>query len=120
MAQEPQIEIREYVDAQGKNPYRDWFSNLKDPHGVARIQTTLDRITYGNLTSLKALKRYPELFEIKFKGTGPGYRVYCAWEGSKLIIVLGAGIKKAQTKDIGKAWERWNEYKQRKQADRSQ
>ena len=44
---------------------------------------------------------------------GPGYRVYYAQDGAKLILLLCAGTKRTQTKDIEKAREYWKEYENR-------
>ena len=45
---------------------------------------------------------------------GPGYRVYFGKDGDKLVILLGGGTKKRQSRDIEKAHELWKRYKQRK------
>jgi putative addiction module killer protein len=45
---------------------------------------------------------------------GPGYRIYLAKDGLKIIVLLGGGSKKRQQKDIDQAIELWEEYKRRK------
>ena len=45
---------------------------------------------------------------------GPGYRVYFAFDGTELILLLGGGEKHGQYDDIAAAQERWVDYKQRK------
>jgi putative addiction module killer protein len=47
---------------------------------------------------------------------GPGYRVYVAFDGTELILVLGGGEKHGQDDDIATAHRRWSDYKQRKRA----
>ena len=44
---------------------------------------------------------------------GPGYRVYFAWDGPTLIILLGGGDKSGQRNDIARAKEHWQEYQNR-------
>ncbi len=44
---------------------------------------------------------------------GPGYRVYFAWDGPTLIILLGGGDKSGQGNDIARAKEHWQEYQNR-------
>jgi putative addiction module killer protein len=44
---------------------------------------------------------------------GPGYRVYFAREGQTLVILLCGGDKRTQEKDIQRAKQYWNDYKQR-------
>lgn len=41
---------------------------------------------------------------------GPGYRIYFAWDGPMLIILLGGGDKSNQRNDIDRAKERWRNY----------
>ncbi len=45
---------------------------------------------------------------------GPGYRIYLAKEGLKIIVLLGGGTKKGQQKDIERALALWEDYKRRK------
>jgi putative addiction module killer protein len=45
---------------------------------------------------------------------GPGYRIYLAKDGDKLIVLLGGGTKRRQQADIGRAKTMWAEYKARK------
>ncbi len=45
---------------------------------------------------------------------GPGYRIYLAKDGHKLIILFGGGTKKSQIMDIEKAIQLYQEYKKRK------
>ena len=45
---------------------------------------------------------------------GPGYRIYLAKDGLKIIILLGGGSKKRQQKDIDQAVALWEDYKRRK------
>ena len=48
---------------------------------------------------------------------GPGYRVYFGKVGTKIIILLGGGIKKRQQQDIEAAQEQWTLYKARKRKE---
>ena len=45
---------------------------------------------------------------------GPGYRVYFGKDGDRLVILLGGGSKKRQSKDIEAAQALWKQYKERK------
>ena len=47
---------------------------------------------------------------------GPGYRVYLAWDGATVIILLDGGTKRGQQSDIMRAKAFWAEYKARKTA----
>jgi putative addiction module killer protein len=50
--------------------------------------------------------------------SAPGYRVYFGMEGTELVILVGGGTKKRQSRDIEEAKERWADYKKRKQLER--
>jgi putative addiction module killer protein len=45
---------------------------------------------------------------------GPGYRVYFAWDGSKLIVLLGRRQQEAPDADIAEAKACWQDYRTRK------
>jgi putative addiction module killer protein len=49
---------------------------------------------------------------------GPGYRIYFGKDGDKVVILLAGGTKKRQDTDIINAKERWQDYKQRKKAEK--
>ena len=47
---------------------------------------------------------------------GPGYRIYLAQDGARLIILFGGGTKRSQQGDIDRARDLHKEYKARKKA----
>jgi putative addiction module killer protein len=107
------IEIRQYIDRSGRNPFERWFDNLTDS-AQARIATLLDRVERGNLSAIKAVGEGVQEARIDF---GPGYRVYFGWDGEQLTILLGGGTKKRQQADISAAKLLWREYKERKREE---
>ena len=44
---------------------------------------------------------------------GPGYRVYYAIEGKRVVLLCDGGDKLGHDADIVRATERWNEWQQR-------
>ena len=104
------IEIREYLQADGRSPYARWFHGL-NAQAAAKVTAALARMEHGNLSNTKSLGSGVIESKIDF---GPGYRVYFGKDGERLIILLGGGTKKGQNKDIQKAKELWLEYKKRK------
>jgi putative addiction module killer protein len=44
---------------------------------------------------------------------GPGYRVYFGRVGATIVVLLCGGDKKTQKKDIVKAKEQWQDFKER-------
>jgi putative addiction module killer protein len=49
---------------------------------------------------------------------GPGYRVYFAQEGARLVLLLCGGDKKTQNRDIRQAKKYWKDYESRKEGKR--
>lgn len=65
----------------------------------------------GNFSNVKSVGAGVSEYRLNF---GPGYRVYFGKDGDTLVILLGGGTKKRQSRDIEKAQELWKSYKQRK------
>ncbi|MBP5990941.1 MAG: type II toxin-antitoxin system RelE/ParE family toxin [Piscinibacter sp.] len=80
--------------------YRDWIDKLKDPAGRARILMRVDRLIHGNPGSHRNLTH--GVSELKVD-VGPGYRVYYAQRGDRLLLLLVGGDKSTQPKDIARA-----------------
>ncbi len=104
------IEIREYTDLQGRNPFNRWIDTL-DLVTQARVYAYLDRLEQGNFSAAKGISS--GLFELRLD-FGPGYRIYFGKNGETLVILLGGGTKRRQQADIDAAQALWREYKQRK------
>ncbi len=104
------IEVREYIDAEGRSPYAAWFENLAAP-AAAKIVTATIRMSQGNFSNTKGVGS--GVFECRID-FGPGYRIYFGKDGEKMVILLGGGTKKRQNQDIRTAIGRWEDYKRRK------
>ncbi len=104
------LELLEYLDAGGGNPFAAWFDDL-DATAAAKVTTALTRLALGNLSNVKGVGEGVLEYKIDF---GPGYRVYFGRDGERLVILLAGGTKKRQNRDIGQARERWADYKARK------
>lgn len=48
------IEVREYIDIQGRSPYSKWFNGLNS-RVAAKVATALVRIEQGNLSNAKGV-----------------------------------------------------------------
>jgi putative addiction module killer protein len=107
------IEVREYVDAQGHNRYRQWTSKL-DPVVRVRVDKAVFRLGEGNFSAVKPEGEGLSALRLDF---GPGYRVYFANDGKQLVILLAGGSKKRQQEDIQMARRLWTEYKRRKKQE---
>jgi len=107
------IEVREYVAADGSNPYRKWFNSL-NAQAAAKVAMAATRMEQGNLSSAKGVGAGLCEYSIDF---GPGYRVYFGRDGDRLVILLGGGTKKRQQEDIRRAQALWVDYKRRKKEE---
>jgi putative addiction module killer protein len=100
--------IQEYITREGTNPFREWFDSLKDVRTRAKMDVRIGRLRLGNFGDTKSLGTGVYELRIHF---GPGYRIYYGLEGNKIVILLCAGDKSSQKKDIKKAVTFWEEYK---------
>ena len=82
--------------------YSEWFSNLRDRVAKVRIDIRIRRLSLGNPGDVKPVGEGVSELRIDY---GPGYRVYFAQRGLKLIILLAGGNKSTQEKDIQTAKE---------------
>jgi putative addiction module killer protein len=108
-----ELTVVEYVREDGSNPYRAWFYDLH-VQAAAKVATATLRLELGNLSRVKWIGTIGE-YRIDW---GPGYRIYLAKDGDRLIILLGGGTKQRQQTDIDRAKALWSEYKMRKAAAR--
>ncbi len=103
-------ELRIYVTEQGKQPVNDWLSDLRDLRAKAKIDLRLARVSLGNFGESKPLR--DGVHELKLD-IGPGYRIYYARHGQQVVLLLCAGDKSSQHKDIELAVNYWKDFKRR-------
>jgi len=103
------IDVREYLDRNGRSPYAEWFDDLDAP-AAAKVASAITRMSQGNFSNVKGVGGVFE-YRLDF---GPGYRIYFGKDGEWLVILLAGGTKKRQRKDIKDAIARWQDYNQRK------
>ena len=104
------IEVREYLDRNGRSPFGRWFDELDAP-AAAKITIALTRLGSGNLSNVKGVGSGVLEYRVDF---GPGFRIYFGRDGETLVILLGGGTKKRRARDIQDAKARWVDYKSRK------
>lgn len=105
-------EISAYRTREGEVPFEEWLTHLRDRKAVARIKIRIDRVRLGTFGEHRFVGQ--GVWELKID-YGPGYRVYFAHEGARVILLLCGGDKRTQDKDIREAHEYWVNYKKRKQ-----
>ncbi|MEM6603308.1 MAG: type II toxin-antitoxin system RelE/ParE family toxin [Pseudomonadota bacterium] len=104
------VEIREYLDSDGQSPFAKWFDDL-DIRAALKVNTYVTRIGQGNFSRVEGVG--DGVYECKIDW-GAGFRVYFGKDGDKLVILLGGGTKKRQSKDIERAKAFWQAYKKQK------
>jgi putative addiction module killer protein len=99
-----------YETPSGACPFEDWLEALRDAKGRAQIQVRLDRLEQGNLGDCKPVGEGVRELRIDF---GPGYRVYLAEDGPRIVLLLAGGDKSTQPKNIKTAKTFLQDYKGR-------
>lgn len=93
----------------GKDIFREWVKNLKDKKAQSAIYRRIDRVAEGHLGEHKPCHNGVWELIIDF---GPGYRVYYSIVGKTILLLLCAGNKRTQQKDIDRAVSYINKYKE--------
>jgi putative addiction module killer protein len=88
--------IKIYQKDNGESPFIFWLESL-DATIRHRIKSRLARVAIGNLGEYKILN--DGINELKFK-FGSGYRIYFSELDGVILLLLCAGDKKNQSKDI--------------------
>lgn len=101
-------EIIYYKTINGKCPYLEWYNSL-DKSVRLIIDRRLDRIKLGNLGKYH---KFDNLTQIKFT-EGAGNRIYAYEFDNVIIVLLSAGDKSKQSKDINLAKTYLQEFKER-------
>lgn len=107
------VEVRRYVNAAGKDVVGEWLGGLADARTRAKIAARIARLAAGNFGDCKPLGAGVSELRIDW---GPGYRVYYARSGERIVLLLLGGDKRKQDADIKQAKEYWHDYQQRSKA----
>jgi putative addiction module killer protein len=91
-----------------------WLHSLKDRRVVARVLVRIDRLVAGNPGDVKPVG--DGISELRID-CGSGYRVYYRQEGQRLILLLCGGDKSTRQRDIKRAHEIAQEWKNNEQHD---
>lgn len=102
--------IEVYETNTGKRPFNDWLIDLADSQSRYIIKSRLARVRVGNLGDCEPVGN--GVYELKID-YGSGFRLYFSKTGKTIILLLCAGTKRTQEKDIKKAKEYLADYKMR-------
>jgi len=79
--------------------FNRYLDAMKDKAGKGRILNRLDRVRLGNFGDAKF---FDGIGELRID-VGPGYRVYFKRLGNTVVLILCAGDKSSQSRDIERA-----------------
>lgn len=103
--------IKEIILKNGKRPFSNWLRKLKDRVARAKILQRINRAEEGDFGHYKYIDHC--IFELKID-YGPGYRIYFALDGEEFIVLTWGGTKRTQQRDILKAIQLFENYKENK------
>jgi putative addiction module killer protein len=110
------FKLERYVTKAGVKPVDTWL-NAQELSVNARIESRFFNVERGCIGDHRHVGG--DIWELKFH-FGPGYRVYVARDGDKLVLLLlYAGIKGTQKKDIKKAHEYWQDFLSRREHEKA-
>ena len=104
-----QYKIEIFKTLNSKLPYFEWLDSLDD-YDASKISIRLERLSLGNFSNCEPVGDGVHEIKLNF---GPGYRIYFIAIDAYNILVLNAGLKKTQAKDIKKAKEYLKDYNMR-------
>jgi putative addiction module killer protein len=105
------FDLQDYLTEDGQDPYARCLSELTDRKARARVIVRVNRMAAGNFGDCKPLEE--GVWELRIDW-GPGYRVYYAQAGKRLILLLVGGDKRKQQADIASAIANWNNWQRRR------
>jgi putative addiction module killer protein len=100
-------QVENYEAPDGRCPFEEWLTSLRDKKARAIIRTRIGRVRLGNFGNCEPVGA--GVLELKID-YGPGYRVYFGQAGTKIVILLCGGDKSSQAEDIRRAIEYWEDY----------
>lgn len=103
---DPTIHVQFLETEEGKVPFEEWYSSLKDKVTRVRIRRRLDRLQLGNFGDAESVGEGVHELRLHF---GAGYRIYFA-RIDNLVVLLGGGDKSTQRTDITRAKSLWRRY----------
>ncbi|MBL8639509.1 MAG: type II toxin-antitoxin system RelE/ParE family toxin [Alphaproteobacteria bacterium] len=101
------IEVKVYKSQTGYEPLHDWLQEIKDVKTKNIILKSLTKLQTGLIGNTAPVGGGVMELKIHY---GCGYRIYYGYHNNNLIILLCAGDKSTQKKDILKAKDYWNDY----------
>ena len=96
--------------ADRRDVYLDWLGKLRDSQAKVAIIRRVARIEQGNFGDHRFCR--DGVWELRID-TGPGYRVFYALSGDRVVLLLCGGDKRTQDTDISRAARYWQDWQWR-------
>ncbi len=104
-------QIEHYLTADSqKDFYIDWLRQLRDSRARVAVVRRVARIEQGNFGDHRFCR--DGVWELRVD-VGPGYRVYYALSGRRVVLLLCGGDKRTQSVDIDRAVSYWQDWQLR-------
>ncbi len=101
--------LQAYRTPDGRSPFAEWLESIQDNRTQSRVQTRLDRLEAGDFGDCRAVGE--GVFELRLH-FGAGYRIYFGEVDNTIVLLLCAGDKSSQMRDIERAKSCWLQYKE--------
>ena len=88
------------IEVRQTDEFAEWLDGLADRRALERIAQRVVRLQAGLFGDTKSVGKGVSELRIDY---GPGYRLYFARKGKLLVILLCAGDKASQKRDIKRA-----------------
>ncbi|MBQ9595587.1 MAG: type II toxin-antitoxin system RelE/ParE family toxin [Synergistaceae bacterium] len=89
-----------HYEENGRDIFGNWLKKLKDKRGQSAIYRVVDRLEEGNFGEHRFCRNGVWELVVNY---GPGYRVYYSIIDKFIVLLLCAGDKSTQQKDINQA-----------------
>ena len=93
-----------------KDLYIDWLQRLRDSQAKVAVVRRVTRVELGNFGDHNFCR--DGVWELRID-VGPGYRVYYALSGHRVVLLLCGGDKRTQDADITRAVGYWQDWQRR-------
>ena len=90
--------------------YSAWLRRLRDGQAKVAVIRRVARMELGNFGDHRFCR--DGVWELRID-VGPGYRVYYALSGHRLVLLLCGGDKRTQDADIDRAVDYWQDWQRR-------
>ena len=102
--------IEHYLTPGEQDLYLDWLRRLRDSQAKVAVIRRVARVELGNFGDHKFCR--DGVWELRID-VGPGYRVYYAVSGQRVVLLLCGGDKRTQDADIARAVSYWQDWQRR-------